>query len=125
MTINFNRLIIYLGLILTGGLIVLFLVLYFYGDLLKYQNLDMVLKTTSQNQYNSSYNCVNFSQDAVEKLQQEGISSNVIVIENPSGDGTHAVISVWFDPQTNSFVPQTEYLGDYQVLKTLYGWVNR
>lgn len=126
MTINLSKILINLGFILIGALCALILVLYFYGGLLKYQDIDNVFKTTSQNQYESnSYNCVNFSQDAVSQLQKEGISSNVIVVEDPDGNGTHAVVSIWFDPQTNNFVSKTEYLGDYQALKILYDWVGQ
>lgn len=126
MTIKIYKIIMNLGFILIGAFSALLLCMCYYGELLKYQDINRILKTTSQKQYDSnSYNCVNFSEEAVSKLQQEGVGSNVIVIKNVNSDGTHAVVSVWLDPQTNSFVPKTEYLGDYQALKNIYGWANR
>jgi hypothetical protein len=102
-----------------------FLVFYFHG-LFKYFPLEKTLQKASSKQYDySNYNCVNFSKDAVSMLHNQGIGSNIIVIQKQNSNNTHALISVWFDPQTGKMVSVENYIGEYNELKNKFGWVSQ
>ena len=95
-----------------------------FSGLWKYRALDAALKAASKPSYNSStYNCVDFSKDAVAKLEADNINSNIVVIkQDPNSPKTHTVIGVWIDPQNGQFVSGAEYVGAYNELKSQYGW---
>ena len=95
-----------------------------FSGLWKYRAIDQVMNETKKSNYDlTAYNCINFSKDAVLKLQSKNINSNIIVIkEDPTKAETHAVIGIWLDPQNGNFITNSEYVGDYTELKSQFGW---
>jgi hypothetical protein len=109
---------------LLGAGVTFAIVLILFSGLWKYRALDTALKAASKPDYNSStYNCVDFSKDAVSKLKTNNIESNIVVIkQDPNSPKTHTVIGVWIDPQNGQFVSGAEYMGEYNELKNQFGW---
>ncbi len=107
-----------------GFFTAIILVLYFFSDLLKYREVEATLLEIQKNKYDpETYNCVNFSQDAVKSLKQKNIESNVVVIKQPGQQTGHAVIGLWIiDPQNGEFINGADYIGDYDQLKKKLGW---
>jgi len=53
-------------------------------------------------EYTEEYNCVDFSNDLVEKLKERGIQSETVT--GYQSDGTrHMWVGVWVEPQTGKF----------------------
>lgn len=104
----------------TGMLILMGIVLFFLGyctalnkldHLRKYEKFDRAMSEATKHQYDKkTYNCLDFSNDARQKLKELGISSSIIA-GVPADDKLtrHAFIGVWFEPQTGEFM-QGEYL---------------
>lgn len=105
-----------LSLVFINLIIGIWIGIYFFTEFnpeyKKYEKIEKILKETSKRNYDSDkYNCLNFSQDAQKMLKEEGINSNIIILKKP--DVLHAVISIWFDPQSGNFVKENEYVGTY------------
>ncbi len=102
------------GLILSMliGVVVTSLVcVYLFHGLYKYRSLEDALEEVSQHPYDEfTYNCVNFSQDAVKQLQENNISSSIIIGYKEGETFNHAFIGVWIDPQTTEFVTEYNYI---------------
>lgn len=107
-----------------GAVVASLLFMIAFSDLWKYRKLDQVLKQTGTKAYHEeNYNCVDFTTEAKSKLSEKNIASNIIVVKKDE-NSTHALISVWFDPQTGEFAEKSDYLGDYNELKNKFGWAN-
>jgi hypothetical protein len=95
-----------------------------YGD--KYQILEDDMAVISKRTYDrEKYNCADFSRDLVALLKNDGILANVAVIKRPNDpDGEyHAVVGVWFEPQSGEFVAEGRYVGELNELKAR-GWTD-
>ena len=108
-----------LGAVLTAAIFI-----FLFSGLWKYRALNKALDDVSRADYDvSAYNCVDFSKDAVAVLDSKNINSNIVVIkEDPNSSKTHTVIGVWIDPQNGQFVSGAKYVGEYNELKTKFGW---
>lgn len=115
-----------LSLVILGAALATEIFLYLFFDLWQYQKIDQAVKAADKREYDVlEYNCVDFSQEAVQNLKNQNISSNIVVIkQDPSSPDTHAVICIYIDPQTGEIVSGAEYVGLYNELKTQYGWSN-
>lgn len=106
-----------------GVLVASFVFIYLFSDLWKYRALDQTIKQASAHEYDViDYNCVDFSNSAVSLLKNQNIEANTVVIKSADSTGTHAVVSVFIDPQTGQFVTNASYLGNYNDLQNQYGW---
>ena len=124
MKINYLNLIEKTCYILIGSLSAVLVLYLLFGNLLKYQPIENSISGLNDSQYdNINYNCVDFSQEAQANLKNNNINAQTIVIQKPNDTNTHAVISIWLDPQTGQFVSDGTYLGQYSELKTKYGWL--
>jgi len=123
MKINYLNFIEKTCYILIGSLLAILVLYSLFGDLLKYQPVENSLNQLKDSQYdNIHYNCVDFSHEAQVNLKNNNINAQTIVIQKPSEADTHAIISIWLDPQTGQFVSDGTYVGQYSELKTKYGW---
>ena len=65
--------------------------------------IDAAIYENSQQEYiKGKYNCVNFSNDLVEKLNRAGYASEVVVGDTPRG--RHAWVAIWVEPITGEVV---------------------
>lgn len=113
-----------ISFIILGAVLTAAIFLFLFSGLWKYRALNKAIEDVSRSDYDiTTYNCVDFSQDAVTKLKSRNINSNVVVIkQDPNSSETHAVIGIWIDPQNGQLVSNSEYVGDYTNLKTKFGW---
>lgn len=73
-----------------------------------YLKLEMALRETASIQYNKrNYNCVEFSNDLIKKLDGFGIKAEGVGGIGPEG-GCHAWVSIWIEPQTGRFISPSE-----------------
>lgn len=125
MKINYLGLIEKTCYILIGSLSAVLVLYLLFGNLLKYQPVENSISTLNKSQYDSiNYNCVDFSHEAQTNLKNNNVNAQTIVIQKPNEENTHAIISIWLDPQTGQFVSDGTYVGQYSELKTKYGWLH-
>lgn len=95
---------------LIGSIITSMIFVHFYYGLYKYRPLEDTLEQISQHSYTDNYDCTNFSEDAVKQLQENNISSSIIIGYKEGETFNHAFIGVWIDPQTTEFVTEYNYI---------------
>jgi hypothetical protein len=67
----------------------------------KYGYLINSFEEASKKSYTDSYQCLDFSSDLQKKLQEQGIDSQVSIVEQEGKtDELHAVVSIQIEPQT-------------------------
>jgi len=81
----------------------------------KYIDLELPLIFTSFNEYTEDYRCLDFSKDLQAELEGQGIMSSIISGYN--GEGKHAWVAVWFEPQTGEIIRVDD---DYTAIKLKY-----
>ena len=71
----------------------------------KYSYLINSFEEANKKDYTDNYQCLDFSSDLQQKLKEQGIDSQVSIVEQEGkADQLHAVVSIQIEPQTGKAV---------------------
>lgn|GEM_PF-5578455 len=70
------------------------------------------MQNIAKHEYTDDYQCLQFSQDLQKELKNKGIHSSIIIVKQL--DNLHAVVGVWFEPQTGEYADETDSVRIYK-----------